>query len=73
MEQIIIGVPVFMLAFYLTYNTFKDENKSKNFWDTNKNPITMEVVKQYKEDCFIKNNKSRKLDFNEARSKNRWI
>lgn len=49
------------------------KTKSKNFWDTNKNPITMEVVKQYKEDCFIKNNKSRKLDFNDARSKNRWI
>lgn len=49
------------------------KTKSKNFWDTNKNPITMKVVETGKESAWIRHNESHKLDYDDARNRSIWI
>ena len=48
------------------------KTKSKNFWDTNKNPITMKVVRRQKEDLWIRDKGTHKIDYDDARNRNIW-
>ncbi len=48
------------------------KTKSKNFWDTNRNPITMSLVERGKETAWIKYNKSHKVDYDDARNRSQW-